>query len=262
MRFAEYATRFENVRLERRDGILECAVHSSEGSLRWSSEAHRELGEAFHAIGSDPDNEVVIFTGTGEQFCTDADVASFADVGTPTGWERTFWEGTRLLGHFLDIPVPVISAVNGPVMFHAELPLLADIVLCSDTASFQDAAHFLLGGVPGDGVHIVWPALLGPNRGRYFLLTGQCITASEAQTLGIVAEVLPSEDLLRRARDLAAQIAARPRLSRRYTKTALSWELKRALQDGLSQGLALQGLAFQAMAWPSESNRETNKVRT
>ena len=54
-------------------------------------------------------------------------------------------------------------------------------------ASFQDAAHFLLGGVPGDGVHIVWPALLGPNRGRYFLLTGQSITASEAQGLGIVA---------------------------------------------------------------------------
>jgi enoyl-CoA hydratase/carnithine racemase len=261
MRFAEYATRFANVRFDRNDGILECAVHTSGGPLQWSSEAHRELGEAFHAIGSDPENDVVIFTGTGEEFCADADAASFADVGTPAGWERTFWEGTRLLGNFLDIPVPVISAVNGPVIFHAELPLLADIVLCADTASFQDAAHFLLGGVPGDGVHIVWPALLGPNRGRYFLLTGQSITASEAQRLGIVAEVLPSADLMARARDLAAQVAGRPRLSRRYTKTALSWELKRALQDGLGQGLALQGLAFQAMAAPPASSRDTNEVR-
>jgi enoyl-CoA hydratase/carnithine racemase len=262
MRFPEYATRFETVRLERSDGILECSVHTSGGPLRWSSEAHRELGEAFHAIGSDPDNDVVIFTGTGQEFCADADAASFADVGTPTGWERTFWEGTRLLGNFLDIGVPVISAINGPAVIHAELPLLADIALCADTATFQDAAHFLLGGVPGDGVHIVWPALLGPNRGRYFLLTGQCITASEALSLGIVAEVLPSADLMARARDLAAQVAARPRLTRRYTKSALSWELKRALHDGLSQGLALQGLAFQAMAFPTESIRGTNEVRT
>lgn len=51
------------------------------------------------------------------------------------------------------------------------------LVIASDTATFQDAPHFPNGIVPGDGVHIVWPLLLGPNRGRYFLLTGQRLSA-------------------------------------------------------------------------------------
>ena len=74
--------------------------------------------------------------------------------------------------NFLNIEVPVISAVNGPAWRHSELPLLADIVLAADTAQFQDSAHFTGGLVPGDGMHIVYPLLLGVNRARYFLLTG------------------------------------------------------------------------------------------
>jgi enoyl-CoA hydratase/carnithine racemase len=60
---------------------------------------------------------------------------------------------------------------------------LCDIVIASDTATFQDDPHFLNGIVPGDGVHIIWPLLLGPNRGRYFLLTGQKLSAQEALSL-------------------------------------------------------------------------------
>ena len=97
-----------------------------------------------------------------------------------------YWEGKRLLMNLLDIPMPMISAVNGPALIHAEIPVLCDIVLASETAAFQDAPHFPNGIVPGDGVHLVWPLLLGANRGRYFLLTGQKLSAQEALTLGVV----------------------------------------------------------------------------
>ena len=78
-------------------------------------------------------------------------------------------------------------------MIHAEIPVLSDIVLASENATFQDAPHFPRGVVLGDGVHVVWPLLLGQNRGRYFLLTGQTLSAQEAHELGVVAEVLPRE---------------------------------------------------------------------
>jgi enoyl-CoA hydratase/carnithine racemase len=73
----------------------------------------------------------------------------------------------------LDVDVPIVGAVNGPARVHAELPLLSDVVIASESAVFQDAVHFERGVVPGDGVHTLWPLWLGPNRGRYFLLMGQ-----------------------------------------------------------------------------------------
>ena len=74
--------------------------------------------------------------------------------------------------------------------------------------------------VPGDGVHVVYPMLLGANRGRYFLLTGQSIGAEEALRLGLVSEVLSPEALLSRAWELAEQIAKKSDLVLRYTRVA------------------------------------------
>ena len=76
-------------------------------------------------------------------------------------WDKIYWEGKQLLMNLLAIEVPMISAVNGPAMRHSELPLLCDIVLAAEEASFQDAGHFGGGLVPGDGVHAVYPLLLG-----------------------------------------------------------------------------------------------------
>jgi enoyl-CoA hydratase/carnithine racemase len=101
----------------------------------------------------------------------------------------------------------MIAAVNGSALIHAELAVLCDIVLAADTTEFQDAPHFPMGLVPGDGVHVVWPLILGPNRGRYFLLTGQKLFASEALDLGVVNEVMPRDKLLPRRGNLRGRFA-------------------------------------------------------
>ena len=148
-----------------------------------------------------------------------------------------------ILGNLLNIEVPMIAAINGPALRHAEIPLLCDIVLCSDNASFQDSAHFHGGLVPGDGVHVVFPLLMGTNRGRYFLLTGQTLSANEARELGLVNEVLPREQLLDRAWAHARMLMQRPPLLRRYARVLLTQDLKKRMQELLGYGLALEGLA-------------------
>ena len=251
-RFEEYADKYQNIRMERRHGILQITFHTDGSCFLWGEVSHRELGYAFADIGSDPDNRVVIMTGTGENFLADTvgkvspwkspPVGSDKNWSLLTLWDKTYWEGKRLLMNLLDIQVPTISAINGPALMHSEMPVLCDIVLASENAAFQDT-HFQRGIPPGDGVHIVWPHLLGLNRGRYFLLTGQTLSAQEALGLGVVNEVLPREELLARAWELAEELAKQPDLNLRYTKVVLTMRLKRLLQEMHGYGLALEGMA-------------------
>jgi enoyl-CoA hydratase/carnithine racemase len=165
-------------------------------------------------------------------------------------WERIYSNGRRLLGALLDIEVPIVAAVNGPATVHAELALLSDIVVASETTYFQDAPHFRYGTVPGDGVQAIWPLLLGPNRGRFFLLTGQKILAQEALDLGIVAEVSPVGEVVDRAWYWANILARQPDITLRYTRTVLTHNLRRSVMDQVGFGLALEGLASHE-TWPT-----------
>ena len=241
-RFAEYATKYQTIRMERRNGILQLTFHTDGGSLQWGLLPHREFTFAFADIGSDPENKVVIMTGAGEEFSGPRPTPAARPGGSARAWDPIYWEGKHLLMNLLDIEVPMISAVNGPALRHSELPLLCDIVLAAESALFQDSAHFPNGLVPGDGMHIVYPLLLGPNRGRYFLLTGQTLSARQALELGLVNEVLPRDALLPRAWELAEQLARQPLLTLRYSRVVLTLQLKRLMQELLGYGLVLEGL--------------------
>lgn len=244
--FATYKDRYKSIRLSREDGILEMHLHTDGGPLRWSLLAHNELEDAFLEIGRDRANDVIIMTGTGDEFCGPAIAPGQhpnRKIMTPETYDPIFWESRQLLPNLLMIEAPVISVINGPAVRHAEIPLLGDIVLASDSTYFQDTAHFPGGMVPGDGMHIVMPLLMGLNRGRYFLLTGQKVSAEEAKAIGLVNEVLPADQLLGRARELAQQLMLQPKLVRRYTRVALTEEIRSRMQGLLGYGLALEGMA-------------------
>jgi enoyl-CoA hydratase/carnithine racemase len=153
--------------------------------------------------------------------------------------------------NLLDIEVPMIAALNGPATVHAELGLLCDVVLASETTSFKDAPHFRFGTVPGDGVHVIWPLLLGMNRARHFLLTGRKLSAQEALDLGVVAEILPPDQLMARAHEVATDLLRQPDITLRYTRVAMTQQIKRLMLDHLGYGLALEGLGA-VNHWPSE----------
>lgn len=242
-RFEAYQNRYENIALSRdADGVLLMRFHTDGGPLVWSALAHEELGYCFTDVGADRDNKVVIMTGTGANWCEAINAGSFK-LSTAGDWDLTFYDGRRLLNNLLDIEVPVISAINGPARIHPEIPVMSDIVIASDTALFQDAPHFMSGIVPGDGAHVVWPHLIGANRGRYFLIMGQEIDAAKALDWGVVSEVLSPDALMDRAMEIARMIAAKPMLTRRYTRVALTQRYKRLMHEGLGLGLGLEALA-------------------
>ncbi len=240
--FDQYSDKYQTVKMDRRDGILQITLHTNGGPLQWGGLPHEELPQVFRDICSDRENRVVIMTGTGNSFSGPRGSAQGRPRRTPLEWDKTYWEGKHLLMNLLDIEVPMISAINGPALRHSELPLLCDIVLASQDTVFQDSGHFMSGLIPGDGMHVVYPMLLGMNRGRYFLLTGQSLDARKALELGLVAEVLPREQLLPRAWELAEQLAQQPPLVLRYSRVLLTQHIKRLMHDLLGYGLALEGM--------------------
>lgn len=246
-RLEDYAQYYNSIGFSRSGGVLEMTIHTRGGEALWgSSDAslHNQLGLAFADIAGDRENKVILLTGTGDSFIAAMDPSDrAAETSIATMWPRILEEGAALLVNLLAIPVPVIAAVNGPALIHAEIAVLSDIVLAAETAEFADLAHVPNGVVPADGVQIVWPMLLGPNRGRYFLLTGERIGAQEAVRLGIVGEVLPAERLMPRARELAGQLAKLPLQTLRHTRTALVGPLRRRMADELDHGLAIEALA-------------------
>jgi enoyl-CoA hydratase/carnithine racemase len=246
-KLADYQNSYKRIRFRREDGILEMAIHKDGGSATWDSlegGLHEALGEAFWHVAHDTENKVVILTGLGDTFLTGTDPENTPTEINPMVWDRIYREGKDLLMRMLDIEVPVISAINGDAFIHSEFPLLADIVLAADTVRLADKAHFPHGTVPGDGVHVIWTTLLGPNRGRYFLMTGQEITAQEALRLGVVGEVLPKDQLMARAWEHARSLLQKPALARRYTRVILTHYWRRRLLEELGPGLMAEGLAI------------------
>jgi enoyl-CoA hydratase/carnithine racemase len=236
--FTDSPPEWSHIVVTREGGVTELRLHTDGEQLVWSARAHRDVTEAFHWLQFDAQTKVVVLRGTGDAWCASIDVASFA--GIP--WDDIWWEGRRMLIGLMDLDVPVIAAVQGEASVHAELAVLADVVLATPDASFADHAHFATRRtVPGDGVHVVWASLLGPSRSRYFLLSGQTIGAEEARTLGFAHEIHDAVSIYERAWQLARELAENPLPVLRYTKAALSIPLRRDFHDALSHGLALQG---------------------
>jgi enoyl-CoA hydratase/carnithine racemase len=168
IKFETYRAAFPNARLSRKpNGVLEVVLHTDGEKLIFNGHTHEQFVELFHAIGEDRDNRVVILTGSGDAF-------------------------RKVLSNILDIEVPMITALNGPVLLHSEYVLLTDIVLATPETMFQDKPHFDFGIVPGDGVNLLWPEVIGSIRGRYFILTRQRLDAQTAKDWGVVNEIVPA----------------------------------------------------------------------
>ena len=247
-RFEEYRDRYNYIQLDRdENGILVARFHTNGAELEWGPHTHEEFADCLGCIGDDLGNRVVVLTGTGESFIDrfgmNEAMAWLTSRPNDIAWRDMVHTGYRLIRNHLDIEVPVIAAVNGPASIHAEQALLADIVICSDTAYFQDLPHFPSNLAPGDGVHIVFPALMGPNRGRQFLLTGEKVDAWEAHRMGLVGEVVPQERVLERAMEHAANLAQRDQHLLRHTRLILVQELRLKFQHLLPVGLAWEGYA-------------------
>lgn len=264
-----YFDKYKTFKFERQDnGVLIVRYHTDDGPVLYCDLHHSEWAPAFTDIGMDRDNRVVIFTGTGDTFI-DKHGHWERPMELPRHYEVAIYDQAVMMQRLLEIAVPVICAVNGPALIHAELMVVGDITICSEKAVFADEGHFPSGETPGDGVIPVFQELLGVNRGTYFILTGQKIDAQTALELGIANEVVPHADLMSRALEIANQMATYTDLTLRTTRQCTVDRWKRVLSEsiGISNGMAIEVLAHIDRGWmvwdgSAEGNADAAQLRT
>ena len=116
----------------------------------------------------------------------------------------------RYVGMLPPHDTPIIGAINGPTVTGGlELAMCCDFLIASERARFADT-HARVGAMPGGGMTIRLPQLVGIDRARRMSFTGDYIDAATARDWGLVVEVVPHESLLERARELAATVASIP----------------------------------------------------
>ena len=177
----------------------------------------------FRALAEDREARVAILTGAGRAFSAGGDMNHFVKTLDDPDFARAVQENARRTIHgFIDVPIPIIAAVNGPAVgWGATLATLCDIVLMSDKA-FIAEPHINIGLVAGDGISVSWPLYMSLLRAKELIFTGDRINAEQAVEYGLANRVVPHDQLLTEARALAAKLLKQPREALRETKKLMN----------------------------------------
>ena len=229
--------------LERRaDGVLLAQAHTLGGPIQLSVQNHRALGQMLKVIGADPENELLILTGSGDEFMMTSDPHGFElEEQDMAYWayEYAYKDGRINVSSLVnDLEIPTIGLFNGPG-FHPEILLMCDITIASENAVIFDL-HYDIGSVPADGIHTAFQELLGTKRAAYALLTGEAFDAKKALNLGLVNEVVPRDQLVTRGYEIADHIMSQPRTTRRLTTQIVRRPWKKRITDDLDGGFGIQ----------------------
>jgi enoyl-CoA hydratase/carnithine racemase len=239
----EYAEKYKDFFLiSRENGIIEIYMHTNNGSAVFGVGLHNAWGQLWQDVGNDPENEVMIFGGTGDQWIGGFDANSFAKPfhqWSPEAAYEHYYDGIKLLENLVfGIDIPTIGVLNGAGP-RKEIALLCDITICAEDVTIADG-NFSAGSAPGDGMHLALQELLGAKRAAYALYTNEKIDAQKALELGLVNEIANRSQLQIRARELAAQIMKQPRAARRLAHANIQRPWKRRLADDQGFGFAHQ----------------------
>ncbi|MDH4257579.1 MAG: enoyl-CoA hydratase-related protein [Candidatus Aminicenantes bacterium] len=236
---------------EKKDDIGILTVNRPDKLNAISNELTSELSSLLDELEKDDKLRVLIITGSGDKaFVAGADIQELVDRDARMG-RRVSRERQEIFSRIENLPVPVIAAVNGYALGGGlELALACNVRVCTEKAQFG-APEVKLGIIPGDGGTQRLPRLVGLGRAMEMILTGDFIDAQEAYRIGLVNKVVPPEELMNAAMELAQKIASRPPLAVRYAKEAVN----RSQEGDKASGFALESY-LHALTCTTEDKKE------
>jgi len=237
--------RFHFLKVEREEKIAVLSLNRPDSLNAVNPEMHTEIEDVFTDISRDVEVNVVVLTGSGRAFCAGGDVkAAYARTASTFSHRVRFDPARRLIHNMLELEQPIIAAVNGDAVgLGATMALFCDIVIASEGAKFGDP-HIRVGVVAGDGGAVIWPLLCGIAKAKEYLMTGDLISAAEAERIGLINHVVPHDELIPKAMELAHRLANGPTRAIRWTKLACNKRLRDEVNLVLDASLGLEMLTF------------------
>lgn len=205
---------------------------------------HSELSRVFAAAQDDARVRAVVLTGAGRTFSAGGDESSDREYSTTTG-RTPIEEARHIVEDIIELSKPLIAAVNGHAIgLGAVLATLADISYMSDAAKLGDL-HVHAALPAGNGAAVIWPLLIGVNRAKHLLMTGEILTAAEAERFGLITRAVPAGEVLPSAIAMAERLSALAPQAVRGTKMAINRLLAMASGTVLPLSLALEAAAME-----------------
>ena len=240
MNFASY----ECIEFRRTGRILTIALNRPEQRNAVNARLHYELSRVFADAQRDPDSDVVVLTGNGSAFCAGGDIDWMQlSVDQPEEFEKTAREAKDIVYSQLDLEKPLICKLNGhSTGLGASLALLCDIIIASDEAKIGDP-HVSVGLVAGDGGALIWPQLVGYAKAKKYLLTGELMSAAEAERIGLVTDVVPRAELDAHVDAMAQRLVSGATKAIRWSKVTINLPLRQLFHSYFDAGVAYECLS-------------------
>lgn len=230
---------YENIIFEKEENIAVITFNRPEAMNALNNQTRAEFRAAIDDVAEDDSIKVLILTGSGKAFVAGSDIKEF-NATTPFAAHNIM-----RLGEMVEkLEKPVIAAVNGFCLGGGnEIAMGCDIIIASEKAKFGQT-EINIGIIPGGGGTQRLPRLIGVCRAKELIYTGDIIRAEEADRLGLVNRVVPMDELMPAAKELAKKIAAKSAAALKLAKTAINRGMQTNLESGLKYEYELYSLSL------------------
>ncbi len=215
---------------ERIGDVLRVTISHPESDYNLVDDSlHHDLSRLFRELKQEASARAVLLDGRGAAFSAGGNFHWFKTLRSPQRLGEINRDGKQMIWDMLDVELPIVTAVHGAAMgLGASIVLFSDVIFMAESARIADP-HVRAGIVAGDGGTVAWPLAVGPARAKEYLMTGDALSAADAERIGLINHVVPDDELHDRALAFAHRIAEGAPLAIRYTKLAVNKLIKQAL---------------------------------
>ena len=236
---------YSTLLIEKRDnGVAIVTLNRPDRLNAVNGAMHHELARFTRDAEADRDVQVVLLAAAGRAFCAGGDFGG--DSGDSGAGGLSLEEARQIVDHILELRKPIISAVQGYAMgLGATISLLCDVVVAGRSTVFADT-HVKMGIGAGDGGQVIWPLLMGVNRAKWFLMTGERLTGEALMEMGLVNFLVEDDKIMEKALACADQLAAGPAMAISASKVPINNYIRALSSQILPLSLALEGQSMRS----------------